>query len=179
MATTGGSNGFIRCYGMFWDRSEVEWSPGSGNRHQFRLLGRVGKVSPKLQICDFRTQRGIYVLYDDHGARYVGLARGQDIGKRLREHTQDHLARKWERFSWFGFKSVLASRDQHSFQQLGEVPVRLLTNPDATIGDIEALLIQTLGTYRLGNVQQMRFASAVRWDQLRRDEVVHYLSRIR
>ena len=54
MGAVQGSKGFIRCYGMFWDRSEVDWSPGSGNRNQFRLLGRVGKRSPKLQICDFR-----------------------------------------------------------------------------------------------------------------------------
>jgi hypothetical protein len=178
MASRVDSKGFIRCYGMFWDRNEVDWSPGSGNRNQFRLLGRVGKVAPKLQVCDFRTQRGIYVLYDDHGARYVGLARGQDIGKRLREHTQDHLADSWERFSWFGFRSVLLRTNQHSLQELGEVPARLVSNSDATIGDIEALLIQTLGTYRIGNAQQMKFADAAKWEQVRRDEVDHYVGRL-
>jgi len=109
----------------------------------------------------------------------VGLARGQDIGSRLREHTRDHLKSDWERFSWFGFRGVLAARDHHLLQQLGEIPARLLTDSEATIGDIEALLIQTLGTYRLGNVQQMRFADAARWEQLRRDEVDHYVGRLR
>ena len=163
---------------MFWDREEVQWAPGAGNAHQFRLLGRVGKVKPRLQVCDFRTQRGIYVLYDDHGARYVGLARGQDIGLRLRDHTRDHLAQTWDRFSWFGFRHVLVGRDEQLLQRLGKVPDRLLANSEATIGDIEALLILTLGTSRVGNVQKMRFASAERWDQVRRDEVDLYLGRL-
>lgn len=178
MAAVGGLKGFVRCYGMFWDREEVEWAPGAGNAGQFRLLGRVGKIRPKLQLCDFRTQRGIYVLYDDHGARYVGLARSQDIGNRLRDHTRDHLSDSWDRFSWFGFRRVLAGHDTIGLQRLGKVPDRLLANSEATIGDIEALLIQTLGTYRLGNIQQMRFASAERWEQVRRDEVDRYITRL-
>lgn len=178
MATAGGLKGFIRSYGMFWDRDEVDWSPGSGNARQFRLLGRVGTRSPRLQICDFRSQRGIYVLYDVHGACYVGLARAQDIGNRLRAHTRGHLSGEWDRFSWFGFRRVLTSQKPDGTRRLGTVPDRLLTNSDATIGDIEALLIQALGTYRVGNLQQMRFASAERWQQVREDEVSHYLSRI-
>jgi hypothetical protein len=174
----GGLKGFIRCYGMFWDREEVEWAPGAGNAGQYRLLGRIGKVKPRLQLCDFRSQRGIYVMYDDHGARYVGLARGQDIGNRLRTHTRDHLTDSWERFSWFGFRRVLAGRDPDRLQRLGKVPERLLANSEATIDDIEALLIQTLGTYALGNVQQMRFASADRWEQVRQDEVDLYFDRV-
>jgi len=119
MATANGSKGFIRCYGMFWDRSEVEWSPGSGNKNHFRLLGRVGKVPPKLQICDFRTYRGIYVLYDDHGARYVGLARGQDIGSAFANTRQTIWIESGSGSRGSGCKTVLASRDQQSFQQPG------------------------------------------------------------
>ncbi len=61
---------------------------------------------------------------------------------------------------------------------LGKVPDRLLANSDATIADGEALLIQTLRTYRTGNRQQMRFAAAKRWEQIRRDERDRYLTRI-
>ena len=175
---SGGAAGFIRCYGMFWDREEVEWAPGSGNAGSFRLLGRVGERNPRLQMCDFRDQRDIYLLHDDHGARYVGLARGQAIGNRLKAHTRDHLQYDWDRFSWFGFRRVLIGRDDNRLQQLGKVPERLLTNSNATIGDIEALLIQTLGTYRLGNTQQMNFAAAERWEQVRRDQEDAYLDRL-
>ena len=78
--------GFIRCYGLFWSADEVQWTPGRGQRHAYRLLGRIGQYRGKLEVCDFRTQRGIYVLYDHYGPYYVGLARDQAIGGRLRSH---------------------------------------------------------------------------------------------
>jgi hypothetical protein len=176
--SVGSMSGFVRSYGMFWDRAEVDWAPGAGNANQFRLLGRFGKVHPKVEVCDFRTQRGIYVLYDDHGPYYVGLARSQDIGNRLRDHTRDHHAKKWDRFSWFGFRQVLVAAESDGTRCLGKVPSKLLTNSDETIGDVEALLIQTLGTYRTGNIQQMRFASAQRWEQVRKDEREKYLLKV-
>ncbi|CAB4955177.1 unannotated protein [freshwater metagenome] len=176
--TIGGLKGFIRGYGMFWDRTEVDWAPGAGNADQYRLLGRIGERRPRLQVCDFRAQRSIYVLYDDHGPYYVGLARDQDIGNRLRDHTRNHHSDRWDRFSWFGFRRVLSGQMADGTQRLGIVPARLLANSDHTIGDIEALLIQTLGTYRTGNRQQMRFASAQRWEQVRKDQRGTYLDRV-
>jgi hypothetical protein len=78
----------IGAYGLFWDRAAVDWKPGPGN--QWQLLGTIGERRPKLQICDFRRARGFYLLFNDHGATYVGLARGSEgIGQRLRRHNAD------------------------------------------------------------------------------------------
>lgn len=129
-------------------------------------------------MCDFRTQRGIYVLYDDHGPYYVGLAREQDLGKRLRDHTADHHRDCWDRFSWFGFRKVLLDTEVDGTQRLGKMPKVLLTNSVRTIRDIEALLIESLGTYRTGNRQQAKFGSAMNWELVRRDEVSRYLERL-
>ena len=163
---------------MFWDRTEVEWSPGSGNRKVFRLLGRVGENSQRLEVADFRDQRGIYVLYDDHGPVYVGLTVNQGLGARLRAHDRSYSAQEWDRFSWFGFRSVLAEADSDGVRKLGALPEKLLSNSQHAIGDVEALLIQTLGTYRVKNKQQMRFASAQCWKQVKWDEWDKYLSRL-
>lgn len=178
MGEGGASAGFIRSYGMFWHRSEVDWSPGAGNGGKFRLLGRIGQNRGTIQVCDFRTQRGIYVLYDDHGAYYVGLAKERDLGLRLRDHTLDGHRQRWDRFSWFGFRRVLAGQLTDGTQRLGIMPERLLTNSQRTIRDIEALLIEALGTYRTGNRQQMKFASAECWYQVPRHDQDHYLDKL-
>jgi hypothetical protein len=138
----------------------------------------VRQYRPPLQVCDFRAQRGIYVLYDDYGPYYVGLSRDQDIGNRLRTHRRDHHANKWDRFSWFGFRPVLTSSFGDGTRKLGKVPQRLLTESKWTIGDIEALLIQSLGTQGRGNRQEMRFAAARRWTQVMRHEIDGYLRKV-
>jgi hypothetical protein len=171
--------GFIRCYGLFWSADEVDWYPGGGNRERFRILGRIGQQRGKLQVCDFRTVRGIYVLYDDYGPYYVGLARDQGIGGRLRRHRRDVHAGAWDRFSWFGFQHVLRSSHPDGTRRLGKVPDRLLTESRRTIGDIEALLIQSLGTQHRGNSQEMRFSVARPWTQVMAHEVDTYLDRVR
>jgi len=173
------TRGFIRCYGLFWSSDEIVWFPGAGNAHGYRLLGRLGTNRPTVQVCDFRPQRGIYVLYDHYGPYYVGLARDSSIGARLRIHHRDRHAGKWDRFSWFGFRGVLDRRLQDGTADLGVVPKRLLTESHWTIGDIEALLIQSLGTQHRGNSQEMRFASARRWTQVMQHEVDEYLSKVR
>jgi hypothetical protein len=170
--------GFIRGYGLFWNADEIEWSPGSGNARSYRLLGRVGKNRGAVAVCDFRAQRGIYVLYDDYGPYYVGLARDQDIGNRLRSHRTDRHEGRWDRFSWFGFRRVLTGCDPDGTRKLGKVPTRLLTESRWTIGDIEALLIQSLGTQHRGNRQEMRFAAAQRWTQVMLHEADEYLAKV-
>ncbi len=168
--------GFIRCYGLFWSADQVEWFPGRGRR-EFRLLGHRGENRPNLVLCDFRDQRGIYVLYDDYGPYYVGLTRDRPIGNRLRHHRRDRHAGKWDRFSWFGFRRVLLTTEG-GLRQLGAAPKQLLTESKWTIGDIEALLIQSLGTQHRGNRQEMRFAAAQPWTQVILGEVPHYLARV-
>lgn len=170
--------GFIRCYGLFWSADEVLWRPGAGNRSSFRILGRVGERSPKLRVCDFRQQRGIYVLYDDYGPYYVGLCRKQGLGARLKQHLSDDHEGRWDRFSWFGFQRVLKSRETDGTQKLGRLPTRLLVDSMSTIGDIEALLIQSLGTQHRGNWNQMRFAAAEQWHQVLEHEAESILQRV-
>jgi hypothetical protein len=163
---------------MFWDRFEVEWSPGSGNKKVFRLLGRVGERAPKLEVCDFRQQRGIYVLYDDFGPYYVGLTNGSGLGQRLKDHTLDDHRDQWDRFSWFGFRRVSTKSGPDGVKQLEELGQHVRSGSRAAIGEIEALLIQSLGTYRTGNRQQMRFPAALRWEQVRWDQWDTYLLRV-
>ncbi len=86
----------IGAYGMFWQASEVNWLPGLGRSWQ--LLGRRGTHAGTLRICDFRAARGFYVLFDDHGTNYVGLALGNEgIGARLVKPIKNK-SKTWSRF---------------------------------------------------------------------------------
>lgn len=126
-------------------------------------------------MADFWEQRGIYVLYDDYGPHYVGLARLQAIGKRLRQHTKDTHRDSWDRFSWFGFKRVQKGKDGQGLQNLGQMPTSLLSGSDDMIGDVEALLMLSLGTVRRGNKQTMKFKNAAQWEQVPLDACERFL----
>jgi hypothetical protein len=80
--------GFIGAYGLFWNVDDVSWSGRRSEHGQpFRLLGRLGKQRPGLQVCDFQSQRGIYVLHDDYApTTLAGLVRNSNLGNRLRRH---------------------------------------------------------------------------------------------
>jgi len=99
------SAGLIRNYGLFWRREYVFWGrqKNSGNLKGFY-------TNNKNKIVDFRDQRGIYVLYDDgFNLVYVGQAGAGNtrLFTRLKDHTTDHLADRWTKFSWFGTRRVL------------------------------------------------------------------------
>jgi hypothetical protein len=66
-STDQGRRGFIHAYGLFWDAEEINWTPRAGQGGRFQILGRIGEHRPGLQVCDFRRQRGLYVLYDNYG----------------------------------------------------------------------------------------------------------------
>jgi hypothetical protein len=171
--------GFIRSYGLFWSADEINWFRSDENRDRFSMLGRLGKRGPNLQVCDFRFQRGIYVLYDDYGPYYVGLTRVGTLGNRLKQHRTDDHAGMWDRFSWFGFAPVQKGpRYADGTLGLGKVPEKLLTDSRWAIRDVEALLIQSLGTQHRGNSMQMRFAQGEHWEQVMAYEVEHYLDRL-
>ena len=165
----------FRAYGLFWRVDEVDWFPGGGTGKPFRLLGRRGRSSPHLQIADFRRQHGIYILYGNFGPHYVGLARRQSLGARLKQHTRDEHAGKWDRFSWFGFLRVLPSRDERGLQKLGRAPLQRRASVDGMIADVEALLIKSMA---LRNKAQMSFAAATEWTQVKRDEVEKLMARL-
>jgi hypothetical protein len=131
---------FVKSYGLFWRKDEVEWNPGIGK--PFRLLGRIRANVGKIRITDFREQAGIYILYGNHGAYYVGLAK--KLGNRLRSHTNDHHSEEWDRFSWFGFRKVLAGTHVNGFCKLAPMAKIALHEPKKIIKDVEALLIRAM-----------------------------------
>ena len=99
----------IRNFGVFWEREHVAFgTKGPGNKGE--LSGYSGSTAP---VVDFAKQRGIYILYEGsdinlHRVVYVGQtgAGDQRLLVRLRQHTQDHLWNRWERFSWLGLSDV-------------------------------------------------------------------------
>jgi hypothetical protein len=165
----------IKAYGLFWRKDEINWTPGAGKKadlaDQFRLLGRRGKNKPGLQVADFRPQRGIYILYGDLGAHYVGLTRKQDLGKRLKDHLTDEHEDQWDRFSWFGFCEVLGGKGSANLHKIKKMPKMHPVAPEKVIGDIEALLVKAMA---LRNKANMNFATAEKWDQIRLDEIDKY-----
>lgn len=95
----------IQTYGLFWKSEWVDWGAlGPGNRGA--LLGVTGRRNA--EPVDFRYQRGIYALYSQFDLVYVGQTggSGQRLLKRLNHHRSDHLAERWDRFSWFGMRWV-------------------------------------------------------------------------
>lgn len=165
----------IRSYGLFWRASEIDWNPGQGMKGAFRLLGRSGTYLPGLRIADFRHQQGIYILYGNYGPYYVGLTRKLGLGKRLKDHLTDNHADLWDRFSWFGFQSVLKTKDQDSICKLRNLSKVSLGETHKEIADIEALLIKAMGP---SNIAQMNFATAEEWVQVEAHEVEKYLEKV-
>ena len=163
---------------MFWSRHEVDWWGDEGG---LELLGRVNRNRGALQVVNFWGERGIYVLYNDHGPYYVGKTFDQALGVRLRQHQEDtspHTG-NWNRFSWFGWRRVLKGRTAAGLQKLGEVPVGVLTDSRSSVADIEALLIEALGTRWVGNTRSESFAGAVKWEQIMWSERTEYPNRLR
>jgi hypothetical protein len=165
----------VTSFGLFWRRDEVTWQPGQGNRDTFRLLGRLGQNRGSLRVCNFRKQQGIYILYDEYGPCYTGLTRAQGLGKRLRDHIEDDLGDCWDRFSWFGFNSIISPDKNTGVSAISDHEEDITDNTHTTIADLEALLINILGTKH--NSSKMKFNSAERWKQVRNDELAKYLKR--
>lgn len=164
----------IRSYGLFWSADEADWFPGRGGRGRFMLLGRRGKNRPSLQVVDFKAQSGLYILYGNYGPYYVG--RADRLGRRLKQHLNDRHAGSWSRFSWFGFRPVLAKRDERGLNELKTLKTKAGGRMHQHIGEMEALLIRALGLE--SNYAKMRFPGARAWTQVRLDEADTYLGKI-
>lgn len=99
-------------YGLFWRADRINWgSRGKGN--EGRLFGKLSPTSPPV---DFRNQRGVYALYDESFQMlYVGQAGygNKRLYDRLHNHMSDHLAERWQRFSWFGIDPVNQNDQKH------------------------------------------------------------------
>lgn len=90
----------ITSVGLFWRRDHVFWGiPNNAGS----LLG-VDAENKTAKVVNFRSQVGIYVLYADYKPVYVGQSGkgNQRLFIRLKQHTIDDLAERWDRFSWFG-----------------------------------------------------------------------------
>jgi len=102
------------------------------------LLGRQPRASVVVDFCE---QNGVYVLYDGVRPVYAGQAASKSLGARLWAHTTDRIGGRWNRFSWFGVRSIgkedgcLKEAPSMSAQSLPEV-----------IDAFEALLIEILET---------------------------------
>lgn len=96
----------IQNYGLHWRRDGVNWGKkGLGN--QGDLMGRLA-TKAKSPVVNFRNQSGIYILQDGFRPVYIGqTGRGeQRLFARLKAHRKNHLAERWDRFSWFGIYPV-------------------------------------------------------------------------
>lgn len=119
----------INAFGIYWNRSLVHWKTYPD------LLGlqQIGASE-----VNFRQQKGIYLLHDNRETIYVGQAIDQTLGQRLKHHTTDRLSGRWDRFSWFGFHSVLSSGDLELSREYENITIQEL-------GDtLEAILIESL-----------------------------------
>jgi hypothetical protein len=121
----------IRNYGLFWKSEDVYWGAGS----QAGALYGVEAKNITGPHVDFRDQRGVYVLYADYDLVYVGQNNGQELLKRLIQHKRDDLADRWNRFSWFGLRSVKTKSELANFNQ--DVHAR----SHVVLDHIEAILI--------------------------------------
>lgn len=95
----------INNYGLFWREDQVFWGK---KKLSGTLLGAASQSQKAISV-DFREQRGIYALYADYDLVYIGqTGRGAKdrLFHRLKKHREDHLAERWNRFSWFGTEWV-------------------------------------------------------------------------
>lgn len=97
----------IRSYGLHWKIDRVDMGKPSVSGTLFGAASKSRNARP----VDFRYQRGIYVLHAGYDVVYIGqTGAGKDrLFKRLKDHTKDHLADRWDRFSWFGTQWVTKS----------------------------------------------------------------------
>ena len=123
----------IQSYGLFWHVDNVHWGRGGQAGSLLGIPARARSSEP----CDFREQIGIYVLYWNHDIVYVGQtgSKNQRLFKRLRSHRRDILADRWNRFSWFGLRRVLANGN------LSQEKLRAGASISMALNHIEAVLI--------------------------------------
>jgi hypothetical protein len=149
----------ISNYGLHWKRDEIHWGwRGPGNAGS--LLGRVS-TRVKSPEVDFRNQSGIYVLQDRFVPVYIGqTGSGADnrLFNRLKEHTWNRLAERWDRFSWFGIApvrdGVLVPTDDHEVK----------TTVRHVLNHVEGVLISI--TEPSLNRQGARFGEAEQYVQI-------------
>ncbi len=118
----------INAFGMFWKRDLVNWE-----HKPIKILGQENIKSKKV---DFSSQIAVYLLYDGREVIYVGQT--QTLGQRLSEHLFDRHRGRWDRFSWFGLKTVSEKGSLEDVEENTKFPTKMIINT------LEALLIEGL-----------------------------------
>jgi hypothetical protein len=130
-------------------------------------LGNEGHLTGRLASrkgaphVNFRNQSGIYILQEGFRPVYIGQAGRSDqrLFTRLKAHTQNHLAERWDRFSWFGIYPIKKGELDASASV-----VRIQTNIDSVLNHIEGVLISV--TEPPLNRQGARFGKAEQYRQV-------------
>ena len=147
----------IKNYGLHWTVERVYWG-GPGPGKQGSLLGAKTRSRNAVSV-DFRGQRGIYALYADYDLVYVGQtgAGNHRLFHRLKEHRNDYLSERWNRFSWFGIRWVTQNN------QLSADALRVGPTVPVTLNILEAVSI-AIAEPRL-NLQRGRWGEAEKYFQ--------------
>jgi hypothetical protein len=149
----------IGAYGRFWDRDQVDFTA-----YAWRMLGRYGFNTGTIQVADFRYARGVYVLYNEVGVYYVGLASSQSgLGGRIKDHLEDEHGSRWTRFSWFSFDEPSGERYDDGVRKVKQYDSVELESK-VLIRDLEALL--QAATNPFANKSETKFAGAQEWIQV-------------
>ena len=119
----------INAFGIYWNRNLVYWK----SVPDLSGIQQVGATE-----VNFKDQKGIYLLHDGRETIYIGQAIEQSLGKRLKDHTTDRLAGRWDRFSWFGFYPVTEDAKLNLDAKFKDFTIQ-------NLGDIlEAILIESI-----------------------------------
>ena len=126
------ASAIIQCYGLFWRREDVYWKASTNAL----LMGVPGNARTS-EPTDFHEQIGIYVLYEGHQMIYVGQTGSGErkLYSRLKAHTKDSLAGRWDHFSWFGLRRPIGKGN------LSTETIRASASISIALNHIEAVLI--------------------------------------
>lgn len=147
----------IKNYGLLWRRDKVFWGKGSNKGN---LIGRRSN-----REIPFRDQIGIYVLYDENRRPiYVGQtgrSKKNRLLVRLRAHTRNHLALRWQYFSWFG---LLAVNKNGSLSGWDKQSKRVHSTLGSVLDEMEGVLIAA--TEPANNKQGAKFSGIPLYKQV-------------
>jgi hypothetical protein len=144
----------VSAYGELWSRQAIDWGK-RGRGQKGALLGEFGAKHVPTRV-DVWNQEGVYILYADHAVVYVGLAHRAKLGPRLRGHRDDHLAGRWDQFSWYGMRGVLQDGT------LGKSAVNKNVKTIEAVRTIEALMIRAAPTALNKSIEGLKDATLVR-----------------
>ena len=149
----------VRNIGAFWRRDQVFWgSPGKAGH----LYG-VPQDWTTAPCTDFWHQKGVYALHANYNIVYVGQTRKWGLGPRLKDHCWDHLAGRWNQFSWFGVRNVRTTDGT-----LSEPPTMRVLSLETVLDHLEGVLIEVAEPPMNG--QDGRFGDhVVRFEQIPAD----------